>query len=151
MRNVNLRSLFVSPLLWLFVFAGCGGGDQAKMAPVSGRIFLDGKPMGDLSISFVPQTASLKEPEVGPGSLAKTDAEGRYSLTAVDGRSGAVVATHIVRIVPALSDGSNPDAPGAINKIRLPKSAKDGSIRFTVPEQGTDQADFQLTSKQSFR
>ncbi|QDV49864.1 DUF4198 domain-containing protein [Gimesia fumaroli] len=138
------RLLLLVGMFWLI---GCGGNSEIPVVPVSGQITLDGQPLADVSISFVPQAESVSSPDVGPGSMAKTDSEGRFTLITVDGRDGAVVASHIIRIVPAIDDSSTPDDPGPRRELRLPKSAQDGSIRFQVPEDGTEQADFKLATR----
>src|SRR5262249_34965527 len=75
---------------------GCGGGP--KVAPVSGRVTLDGQPLAGASVNFQPLSDG-NNLNPGPGSYGKTDADGRYSLrVVVDDRPGAFVGKHRVEI-----------------------------------------------------
>src|SRR5262245_18646743 len=91
---MRLRFLAAGGLLAAVV--GCSGGP--KYAPVSGVITLDGKPYGNAVVSFQP-IGEGGDPNPGRGSSAYTDENGRFVLKCVDGRDGAVVAKHRVRIM----------------------------------------------------
>ena len=130
--------------------AGCGGV-SFRSTPVSGQVTLDGTPMADIQVLFQPACSESGNP--GPGSRAITDAGGRFSLRTVDGsRIGAVPGKHKVTLMyvdpnaPDEETGEGPDADAAAPQFKLPPKARDGSIEFTVPEAGTDQANFELTS-----
>jgi len=140
--------------LVLVGLAGCGGGDSFEIAPVSGTVTLNGQPLADATIGFQP---SGGEKEQGPGSSGKTDAQGRYTLTTNDGRRGATVGTHQVRI-STLKMAENKDVEDASIFIKLSKSgsvlapekvpskyAKEEPLTFTIPSGGTDKADFNLS------
>ncbi len=140
----------LAPLL-----TGCGGKDY-RTAPVSGRVTLDGRPLADVGITFVPLAKDRKDPRVGPGSLGRTDAEGRFSLKTVEGDRGAVPAEHVVRMSMAeaprgQAGGDGLALPQAAARTPLPRAARDGTLRFTVPPEGTDEADFELVSGQGAR
>ncbi len=70
---------------------GCADPYAPATAPVDGRVLLDGKPLADALVSFTPRTGSASE--------ARTDAEGRFTLAMKDGKPGAVVGRHEVRVV----------------------------------------------------
>lgn len=59
--------------------------------------------------------------DAGPGSYGVTDADGRYRLTTIDGRSGAVVGMHRVwvRTFQAEEGPNGPIVP--IRPERVPK------------------------------
>jgi hypothetical protein len=121
---------------------GCGGPGY-KLAPVSGRVTLHGKPLADVQVSFQPSQEGRSEP--GPGSFSTTDADGRYSLKTVTEppREGAVVGRHVVTFRARAPESLKTDeavAPG----VMLPVRAVDGSLSFVVTPEGTEQADFQL-------
>jgi hypothetical protein len=104
-----------------------------RFAPVSGRVTLDGAPLSNALVVFVPQPrARLGDP--GPQSSAKTDERGQFTLR-VDGRreAGAVIGLHQVRIL-RLADGQAP--PAEAPAVRT----------FKVPVKGTEAADFALTA-----
>lgn len=143
--------------LLLLLLAGCGGSEYTAV-PVSGRVTLDGVPLPDVGIVFVPISKERDRPNIGPGSLGRTDAEGRFTLQTVRGDAGAVPTEHIVRMAPAASpsDLDRPEdfTPEGINAPKpagrtpaLPRQALDGSLRFEVPAAGTDQANFEFVSQ----
>jgi hypothetical protein len=84
--------------------AGCGRGPE--WAEVEGVVTLDGKPLPNVEVVFLP------DPELGsagPRAAALTDAEGRYHLRGDAGQEGAVVGWHRVLIV---DNAARPKAPG---------------------------------------
>src|SRR5262249_54693299 len=128
---------------------GCGGG---KVAPVSGRITLDGEPLANASVTFQPM-AQANNPNPGPGSSAITDAEGRYTLEVVGWkRKGAIIGKHRVSIIayqggalPKVTNDFNPQLPPQIVPRRY---NSDTELEIDVLPGGTDAADFPLTSKE---
>jgi len=135
-------------LRWIFlglVIAACGCGGGPRLAPVSGQVKLDGKPLPDAQVTFRPDS---KEVHPGPPSSGMTDAEGRFTLRTADGHDGAVVGPHKVRIsLRAKASSANPDAPSP-EKLPARYSGDDTVLTFTVPEKGTGEANFlDLTSR----
>ncbi len=130
------------------LLAGCS--KDYETAPVSGQVTLDGTPLANVGITFVPLAEDKQNPNIGPGSLAKTDEEGRFTLRTKEGGKGAVPTEHIVRMsLPVPKGGSGDDlaAPARTSSnLVLPRNAQDGTLHYTVPPEGTDQADFALTS-----
>jgi hypothetical protein len=125
----------------VIVAAGCGGG--RRTVPVSGRVTLDGQPLADAQVIFRPDS---KELYPGPASHGKTDAQGQFILRTVDGHNGAVVGPHKVRIsIPVKAPGSDADAR-PIDKLPAKYSGEDSILRFTVPKDGTADANIDLRS-----
>jgi hypothetical protein len=132
-------------LFLALLLAGCGFGPY-KIAPVSGRVTLDGKPLANAAVVFSPvATSDNKEP--GPGSGGKTDADGRYTLTIVGkGTRGAVVGKHKVRVTMI------PDVDPADDRPQRPKplpprySGKNTTLEYDVSASGSSSANFELTS-----
>jgi hypothetical protein len=134
-----------SSLLLVLAAGGCGG-DVYPLARVSGTVTLDGAPVADARVGFEPvrQGDSL---EAGPGSYGKTDQQGRFRLTSLHGDDGAVIGTHVVRISTLEMKDSAEQGYEIIAEERIPERYVDGStLRFTVTADGTDEADFVLTS-----
>jgi len=128
-----LAWLLLLPLLLL----GCAKS-RPKVAPVSGRVTLDKKPLANAHVAF-----SAAEPGANSANLestAQTDEQGRYSLqTNDDKRDGALVGAHKVRI--SLIER------GASLVNRVPKAYNQNTtLTFTVPAEGTTEANFDLTS-----
>jgi hypothetical protein len=130
----------------LLLAAGGCGGDDYPLARVSGTVTLDGAPVADARVGFEPvrQGESL---EAGPGSYGKTDQQGHFRLKTLHSEQGAVVGPHVVRITTLQVKDSGPAGIEVIAEERIPARYVDGStLRFTVPADGTDEADFVLTS-----
>jgi hypothetical protein len=130
----------------LLLAAGCGD----RVAPVSGRVTLDGRPLANAFVTFQP-LARGKDINPGPGSAGKTDADGRYTLQVVGRKSkGAIVGPHRVAIVayardlPRNTDDFNPNLPPQIVPARYNSETE---LLVDVPAGGTDAADFDLTRK----
>jgi hypothetical protein len=136
---------------------GCGGGPN--LAPVSGVVTVDGKPYPNAVVSFQP-LAQPGSTDTGMGSSAVTDENGRYTLTTIDGKNGATVGKHKVRIQtkrentnavvdPSKGSDDKPDDGGRPRKtqsepIPLEWFSDTGGKEFTVPAGGTDKADFAI-------
>jgi hypothetical protein len=73
--------------------SACNSGPP--FAEVSGVVLLDGKPMPDAIVQFIPE---LDKNTNGPTSSGNTDEEGRFRLKSDDkyGKDGAVVGFHRV-------------------------------------------------------
>jgi hypothetical protein len=70
--------------------AGCAQNGP-EVAPVTGRVTLDGQPLESVDVIFQPE--DMKRPGIG-----LTDADGRYELIYKKGVAGARVGQHTVRI-----------------------------------------------------
>lgn len=81
------------------VLAGCGSSEGYKLAPVSGKVQVDGKPVEGLRISFEP-IGGADRPYPGPDSIGITDKDGRFTLATFNEsqKRGAVVGKTRVRI-----------------------------------------------------
>src|SRR5262245_63020270 len=84
--------------LVLLVVAGAAGCGTRGLAPVSGRVTLDGSPAAGVHVSFQP-VGSEGQKNPGGGSYAITDNDGRFTLKTVDkDQNGAFVGKHRVEI-----------------------------------------------------
>jgi hypothetical protein len=166
---------FVLALACLGWLAGCGS-EGFTLAPVSGRVTVDSKPVAGLRIAFEP-VGSASRPAPGPEAIGITDDEGRFSLATMSEspRRGAVVGKCRIRIwtLPAnqedaLFDDQNPNydpvqeikvlkermrSRGGKKKVERPTGAlplrynDHTELSFEVPPGGTDKADFQISWK----
>ena len=147
--------LYLSTLAVLGL-SGCGGGDSAEMADVSGVITLKGKPLADADVFFV----SGKYEGYG-----RTDEQGRYSLVRgapVGDCKVYITKTEIKKNVGAIDlnmEGMDEEQVRAMQaeqgsvgdsgkeKPLLPPEFTDPKktkLSFEVPAGGTDKADFKL-------
>jgi len=94
--------------IWLLLVAsGCGGGDGLEYTEVGGTIKLGGRPLPGVQVEFYPVVAPGK-PALPP-SRAVTDEAGRYQLTCVNNRVGAVIGHHRI-VVRRPHEDRDPDA-----------------------------------------
>src|SRR5215210_5318730 len=114
--------------------AGCGG---QKFVPVSGRVTLDGQPLANAVVSFLPAAQDGSVTAAGPGSMAVTDDRGEFALKVVPGRTTGGLR---VAVTP-----NNPDGPYRGTPIPARYNTAT-TLRFTVPPGGTAEANFDLTS-----
>jgi hypothetical protein len=133
--------------LALALALGCG---SRKIAPVSGRVTLNGKPVANALVAFNPIPKEGTS-EAGPGSVGTTNENGEFTLMVSPGRKGAQVGRHRVAI-----SAMNPQA--GESDARLPRGRRPlvntipsrynekSELTFEVPPGGTDQANFPLES-----
>ncbi|WP_232103579.1 carboxypeptidase-like regulatory domain-containing protein [Gimesia algae] len=69
---------------------GCTGGNDVDLGSVSGVVTMDGKPLSNAIVVFVP--------EKGNPSSGRTDEQGTYDLTYLGNSRGAIVGSHKVKI-----------------------------------------------------
>lgn len=150
--------------------AGCRPAVRFPVAPVSGRVTFDGVPAARVTVQFSPFGSA----ETGPPSVGTADDDGRFTLLLArrNAGAGAVVGEHIVTItgreaydelIDTIRSQAKGPPPGTtaddtavpvlnlpredeLPTVRIPKRYR-GTLRFTVPERGTDAANFDLTAK----
>ena len=76
-------------------FVGCG---DASIAPVSGKVTVDGEPVAGIRLVFSPILKEGKS-DPGPWSSGLTNEAGEYSLQTRHKNEGAIVGTHTVAFV----------------------------------------------------
>ena len=125
---------------------GCGGAEY-PLAPVSGVVTLDGEPLAGAAVVFQPKpTESVKKP--APGSVARTDDQGRYTLATVNDEPGAALGRHRVRIYsysPESAPVSDVDTED-VQELVPERYNYRSELFFEVEPEGTDAADFSLTT-----
>ncbi len=94
-------------LLFCFVIAtttiGCGG-ENYGLAPVSGTVFFNGKPLSNATVIFAPEVNDIRV------AIGTTNNEGKYQLTSFRIYDGARIGKHIVTI-RAFEDLGGPFIP----------------------------------------
>ena len=126
---------------------GCGGGPD--LAPVSGRVTIDGQPLADATVGFYPTGANSDVMSSG-----KTNANGEYTLkTVLKNQTGAVVGKHRVSITQEPGAAGDSDLPAdKLPKNRPPKvpakyQGQDSELKCDVPSGGKTDANFELKSR----
>ena len=131
MRKSDLRSVLAAA--WLGAAVGCGGGD-VELGGVQGTVRLDGKPLPDATVKFVPEGG-------GRTAYGMTDAEGRYQLQYSAGSSGGLVGP--TRIEVTTLDPDNPK----LRPETVPSIYNTGSVLRENVLSGDNTLDFDLKSK----
>lgn len=148
------------PSRWLMLsagllVAGCGT-DKFPIAPVSGRVTFNGKPLPGAHVLFQPVAAGT-EIEVGPESAGRTDNDGKFSLSTIaPERKGASVGKNRVSVTiieeEQLFGGggggtSNDEGYTGVVKYTLPQRYRHGTeLTVDVPSEGTNTLELTLTS-----
>ncbi|MDB5334627.1 MAG: hypothetical protein JWN70_246 [Planctomycetaceae bacterium] len=132
-------------LLCLTMSCGCSGGSSVpKPVPVSGTITLDGKPLQGARVTF----DSDQRPAVG---ITSDDGSYKLALGALPGEYRVAIGdppgnAGMTRPMAAPAVGEKPEPV----PVELPLKYSDPqqtALRFTVPDHGSDVADFTLTTK----
>jgi hypothetical protein len=144
-----MRPHVLAGLAAVVLLGGCG--KPYRVAPVSGQVTLDGRPLPRASITFVPM-ASKENMNPGPTAAGMTDDDGCYTLIVDKDTPGSVVGMCRIYITTLLSDSALDDREGGPPvkrpKDRVPeKYNQKTELTFDVPAGGTDQANFDLYSR----
>jgi len=129
--------------LLLCLLPGCGPDTHGFIyEPVSGKVLVDGKPQAGLTVTFVSMST---EAHTGRPAMGETDADGGFRLVTIDGIPGAVSGAHRVSISSEIID---PKTQEVIRKETIPRRYNTRTeLTFTVPEDGTDAANFEVDTK----
>lgn len=126
-------------ILSLLMISGCASSGP-EIAYVEGRVTMDGKPLADATVVFVPEN--------GRPSGATTDEDGHYVLNFAQGRKGAIPGNSSVRIMTmrdADQDENGQTIPG--RKETVPERYNtDTTLTFDVEANKTNVANFELES-----
>src|SRR3954466_2152102 len=119
----------------LMVVIACGGCNRnsVDIAPVRGKVTVDGKPLAKAKIRFAPTAKGNTEP--GKPAWGDVQTDGTYRLTTHKTGDGAVVGEHWVTILNP--DEDLPQGVPDFSRLMLPKkaqvaAAKDNEINFVL-------------------
>jgi hypothetical protein len=134
-------------LLFLLLPLGCGKAYQ--VAPVSGRVMMDNRPLAHAEVRFYPIAGQDL-----PYSTDVTDDQGNYKLHlgTDDNTKGAVVGEHRVTISVDQRKTKIASMPGARVPSRRGELVpgrynRDSKLTCTVPAEGKKDAQFALRTK----
>ena len=82
--------------VFLSLAAGCSSSDGPTLSPVEGDLTLDGKPISNAIVRFLPDHDAGT---VGPMASAVVDENGHYELMSPGERPGAVPGRHLVTVI----------------------------------------------------
>ena len=131
---------------------GCEA-ERFPVAPASGRVMFNGKPLADAHVLFQPVRTG-NEIDVGPESVGHTDSEGRFTLSTIEPqRKGAMIGKHSVRVtIPEEENrfgggGEDGATYTGERKYLLPDRYRMGTdLVVEIPPEGTDKIELVLTS-----
>lgn len=127
-----LVAVFVLPVL-----AGCSG--TPPLVPVSGTVKLDGKPIAEATVTFLPTEGTLKWVARG-----KTDSQGLFQLRYLDQTTGVPVGEYKVTL-----STERQDIEGAEIFPARYHNPEETILKVTVPEGGKSfDLEAQSTTKQ---
>jgi len=110
-------------VLVLVCCVGCGGRELPALAPVEGKVTLDGAPAAGVQVSFYPTGG-------GRPSTGTTDEEGAYELTYLAGEEGAMVGPNRVEVTMIWPDGE--PTPGVKDKVPRAYQGTNSTLTFDV-------------------
>lgn len=123
----------------LLLSAGCGPSGP-EIAYVTGKVTMDGKPLANASVVFIPEN--------GRPAGAATDADGNYVLNFAQGRRGAIPGKNTIRIMTQRdpTPGENGTAiPGSKETVPA-KYNTNSTLEFVVEPKKKNVANFDLQS-----
>jgi hypothetical protein len=127
MPTTRLRCFSLASLV---AISGCGAGGP-EVAPVHGRVTLDGRPLARADVTFLPDGAQR-------ASLGRTNADGHYELAYKRGQAGAIVGRHTVHIEVSSELVKNPPP--------IPARYASKSELHPEVQPGDNELNFDLTS-----
>jgi hypothetical protein len=130
---------FAGMLILAVACSGCGESGP-EIASVEGKVTLDGQPLPDAAVVFIPEN--------GRPAGARTDEQGNYVLNFTEGREGAIPGKNRVQISTARDPGETADGqprPAVPEKIPLIYNAN-SELEFTVKPGEKNIANFDLAS-----
>jgi len=129
-------------LLLVLLPLGCGPSGP-KTNPVSGKVTMDNKPLANATVTFIPANLDPKTPALQ--ASGRTDDQGNYSLKMdKDNREGAPEGSYKVSI--SVFDRGGPDRPARGQLVPEEYNHKT-TLTFTVPAEGSKDANFELSSR----
>jgi len=132
------RRIFVCHAFLFLAANGCSeksGGPP--LVPAEGTVTLDGKPLADASVMFIPSGETM-----GQAGMGKSDASGRFVIAKVDDRRpGAAVGGY--RVV--ISKKVNPD--GTVFQPRPDQDPMTAAYKELLPPVYCDEAQSRLTAE----
>src|SRR5262245_7095956 len=124
----------------LVLVLGCGG---RKFASVSGTVTMDGKPLPNAVVTFIP-VAEKGAIDAGESSTGKTNEKGEFTLKSTTGKNGALVGKHKVSIsIQKTKVGESEERTRTVELVPN-RYNENTELSFDVPSGGTSKADFPL-------
>ena len=139
---MHLSRAVASVLIALCATAiGCGGGaDLPPIYPVKGKITLQGSPLSNYIVSFVPDKGDIG----GSGNLGS---DGSYSLSTVDGRPGCTLGKFKVVLRPRMDLDSAQEAMKNMKPLSKGQSKEKSKLPDTYGAPGTSPKEVEVKAE----
>ena len=139
---MSLRQVFLCATILIPSVACLGCGDSGPAIEyVEGTVTMDGKPLKNATVVFVPQSG-------GRPAAAATDENGHYVLTFTEGRQGAMLGTNKIQISTLADPSETPEGdpiPAQPETVPVQYNAET-TLTFEVKEGEKNIANFDLES-----
>jgi hypothetical protein len=97
------------------LLVGCSGdAGNPKVAPVTGTVTYQGKPVGGATVSFIKEGESRS-------SVGVTDSQGRFQLSTFGNNDGAVIGDNVVTIAKKIASTAAPPATPQTDPMEMMK------------------------------
>src|SRR5262245_49154394 len=90
-----------------------GCNKSPTLVPVSGRVTLDGKPVKEMMVNFLPIGDTQ-----GSGAIAHTDSDGQFTLLDMRGEAGVHVGDYKVSLYPGVGSKTKEGDPAEVVMFR---------------------------------
>ena len=122
------RSL--AAILALLIVAGCSRQDGLKLAPASGTVSYQGRPLADAVVMFAP--------DEGPLALGTTDLDGRFTLSTGNRRGVSLGPSHVAVNMATPEGDSDLQAPAPARNAEEAQAylEKAGQMQQALNERG---------------
>lgn len=150
MSRTNKSVVLTVSISMALLLVGCRPPQEKNVAPVSGTVRLDGKPIENVKVLFVPLERN-KDGKQGPVAFAVTDAKGHYTLAHRGGGHGAAVGRNQVWLTTRRTkEEKNTEGQAELVEVQeelIPQKYNETTeLIVEVPEKGMKNADFDLVS-----
>ncbi len=114
-RIAPTRGLLIAAVAGLCLLSGCG--DRRPLAPVTGVVLYNGKPLESGTVFF--------QPEYGQPATAAIQPDGTFTLKTVGEGTGAVVGRNQVRIACYDKSTADGQGEGTLGRLLIPHKYTD--------------------------
>ena len=149
MQNFCQKLLVLVLPIFVLMITGCGS-DGPELIPVSGTVTLNGTPIDEVVVTFVPHHA-------GKPAMGLTDKQGRFSLSTTELDDGVAVGPYYATVTSIDQGATRPDAQGLSTGLEMhPRQKSIIPERYTLfqtsglsyeVQDGMEPISIKLTSK----
>jgi hypothetical protein len=110
-------------------FKGCSRGPRYELVPAKGVVTIDGQPVGDILVQFMPD---IEKDGQGPSSQGTTANDGSFTLRTFAGEDGAALGNHVVTFIDTTRDEPPQGQEGKPSRVPPRYGTAIGGMRVLV-------------------